>query len=421
MLADRAAAVLLIATVTFNALLALVNGNLFTLNGNMVALVQATLTCAAIAVALIVKPDGIARWIAFAWMMMILALVIGLLSGAPNPKTMGDMLLIPAFAALGLCIRRDTLIRTLIGLQVALVIFAAWELFAPTSFGDVFKIRNYYVATRGFSEDVFWAGSDNLFLSAQRPTGRLLSFGMNLNRASSLFLEPVSLGNWTIVVAIATATFWKQISRRDKTWLLVTNVLLLYACDGRLAMAVVALILLSLPIMRFIPRLVPVFYLPIMVVLLSGAAALGYVDRSAGDTLTGRYAYGIDYLTSIDLPRLFALVPSGESAAADSGWAHVIYTQSIFGLIALWLALTLLGPSSETMRRFTHSAALYMALAVPVSFSILSIKVAATLWMILGAVSAQEFARRAAAREEEAGIHAGPRLKRVGPVRPRPA
>lgn len=393
------AATILVLTVCFNALLGIVNGHIFTINSNLVAAVQGALVVSAFAIALLAWPDGIIRCLGLTLAWLLLVSVLMLFREGIDPKIIGDALLLPAFVALGLVIRRSTLIDTIRWLQVALIIFVLWELFAPGSFGEVFKVRDYYVATRGFSESQFWTGDDNLFLSSQRPGGRILDFGLDVNRGSSLFLEPVGLGNWTIVVTVALVTFWNQLTPRDRWWLLGTNLVLLWGCDGRLAMATSILLLLTMPLSARLPRLYPALYLPLAFVgigLLVGLD-LAEVPRSNHDTFVGRFTYGWSVFASLDLPSLLGITPIDTHVSYDSGWAFITVKQSIFGLALLWLAITLVVPfKSDIGRRYSHAAALFIALALPVSNSVLSIKMAAALWMIAGCATREVLAERRA-------------------------
>lgn len=395
--ANKVAAVILALTVSFNALLAIFNGHVATINANAVAGVQGLLVIAALTTALLAWPEGIMRCVALTVGWLVLVFLLMLLREGIDPKIVGDALLLPAFVALGLTIRRPTLINTLLLLQLALIFFVMWELLFPTSFGDVFKVRDYYVATRGFSESQFWAGDDNLFLSSQRPGGRILSLGFDLNRGSSLFLEPVGLGNWTIVVTVALATFWNQLTSRERWLLLISNLILLYGCDGRLAMANVLLLLATMPLSWRLPRIVPVLYLPAVFIGIGLLIGLDLAQISIGehDTFVGRFTYGWHVLQSLDLQSLVGLAPINTPVSYDSGWAFIAVKQSIFGLALLWLAVTLIVPfQSDVGRRYSHAAGLFVALALPVSNSVLSIKMAAALWMIAGCATAQVLAQR---------------------------
>lgn len=393
--ADISAATLMVATVIFNALLAFVNGHLFGLSNNTVVMTQAFIVVAAGATALAAQPFGVSRWVGLAWALLVLNFALMLARSSFDPKPIGDLLVLPVFAALGLCTTKKTLFRTLLILQVLLVLFVIWELFFPSSFGRLFAVREYYVATRGYSADKFWAGDDSLFLSSQRPTGRLLKIGVDIARGSSLFLEPVTLGNWTIVVTVAVVTFWREISKKMKLMLIVTNLLLVIGCDGRLALATNILLLVTMTSSTRLPRLVPFLYLPALFVILAVMVKASIIGIEGGtDTNTGRFANSTMTLLNLRLEELFGLVATGSVVTADSGWAYICLKQSIFGLMALWVATTLMVPASDKGRRFAHAAGLFIALGLPVSYSIVSIKMAATLWIIAGCVSREVWAER---------------------------
>jgi putative polymerase len=412
--ADLCASVLMVATVVFNAGLAFVNGHVFGLNNTVVVLVQAALIAGAAGVALLSQPRGIGRWIAFAWLMLVLNVALMLLRSSFDPKPIGDVLVLPVFVALGLCMTPRTLVRTILFLQCLLVVFVLWELFLPTSFGNLFAVREYYVATRGFSESKFWAGTDSLFLSSQRPGGRLLKVGFNINRGSSLFLEPVTLGNWTIVVTVAVVTFWREMSTSTKVALLFTNLLLVIGCDGRLALVTNIALLLTMAVSTRLPRLVPFLYLPVLFVTLATLVSAGIIGVEGGtDSNIGRYANSTMTFMNLKLPELFGIVSTGSVVTADSGWAYICLKQSLIGLIALWVAVTLMVPFGEKGRRFSHSAGIFIALGLPVSFSIVSIKMAATLWMIAGCASREIWNDR--------GREAGERARGLGKRRLIPA
>ena len=396
--ADLVAAALLIATVCFNAGLAWVNAHIVGINNGVVTLVQAVLVFAAIGVAAVVQPEGAGRWFAFGFATLGLVTLLMLLRTSLDPKAVADVLTVPAFAILGLCMKRETLIRTLILLQIVLVTCVLWELFIPVSFGDFFNVRSYYVATRGFSESSFYTGeADKLFLTSQRGGGRILKVGFDIERGSSLFLEPVSLGNWTIAVTVALVSFWREISRRDRVVLLASNLLLIIGCDGRLALATNIVLFLGMPAFSRLPRLVAFLYLPALYLAIVSLTALGLIALSADgyDSSTGRFIQGVEILHHLAMPEFFGLeATTGGLVHADSGWTYITLKQSLLGLVALWGAVTLMVPDSDRGRRFAHAAGIFVALGLPISNSIVSIKVAAALWMIAGCVTREELAAR---------------------------
>lgn len=374
----------LIACVMFNALLAVVNGHVAPVSAATVTAVQGLLIFSALALALVARPEGMAKWLVMLWLALGGFSLLSLLRGQIELRYLGDIAAIFVFILLGLAMPARALVSALLITQLVIVIGALWELADPAGFGSFFRIQQYYVNSRGFDGDAFWAENADLFLSSERPTGRLLFPGSGAHRASSLFLEPVSLGNWTIVVTLAIAALQPLLSRRAILFLLLGNLIVLFACDGRLALAINLILLAIWPVAPRLSRWVPALCLPVTFLALLAASGLGLLEER-GDTLLGRFRYGLDYLLGLDALGLLGLRATAGVVAADSGWAYFIVTQSIVGLIAVWLALTVqTAAASPASRRFVVGMAIFLSLSLPVSYSVFSIKTAALLWVLFG-------------------------------------
>jgi putative polymerase len=392
------ACAILVACTLFNAALAAVNGHVVPIGYFHVGLVQTALTAAALLLVVIERPHGSGPWLAGLWVAICAFVLLSLFRGVVAAKYLSDIATILIFVMLGMTTRSQTLVRALIAVQLVLGAAAIWELLSPQSFAKVFMVRDYYVNTRGFSSDAVWSGPENLYISAERPQGRLIGAGTGFHRGSSLFLEPVSLGNWTVVVTLAIAALRPVLSRWKIALLLAGNLILLFACDGRTALAINLLLLASWPILPLLPRWAPPLFLPLVFLALLFATSTGLLVE-AGDTLQGRFRYGIEYLLQLNTRDLLGLSGTGGVVAADSGWAYMIITQSLFGLAAIWLALTLhVSPGTRAERRFVAGMALFLALSLPVSYSTFSIKTAAFLWALYGHLISSR--PQAQAREE---------------------
>lgn len=394
--------------VVFNPLLAIVNGHVHTLSGGAVALVQAMLTIGALVLGGFSR-GKLTRWMVMAWVLAVIFLGLSLFRGDLAVKNLGDVLIIPAFIALGQRIRPNMLVRLVIGLQIAITIVGVFELAFPSLFANIFKVVEYYVSTRGYDEANFWAGND-LFLSSQRPGGRLLLDGFGLHRGSSLFLEPVSLGNWVIVVAIFLAGFWRDLSWTARNFLGLSNLVLLVVCDGRLALGVCMVLALYAPFARKVPSLLSFFYLPGVLLLLTVLIGAGFLS-STGDTLPGRLNVGFHALVGLDLADMMAV--GTQALNADAGWVYFIQTQSLLVGCAMWALITLthLGEDGEA-RMFKHGLALFLALCLPISYSVLSIKTMSILWCGYGCLFACR-PSRAPSGERRASFEAPLILKSV--------
>lgn len=392
-----------VLAVTFNPLLAVVNGHVHTLTSGVVALVQAMLTFAALGLGGLRR--GVpGRWMVLAWLLLMAFVALSILRDGLAVKDFGDVLLIPAFIALGQRIRLPVLLRAIVVIQLVITVVGVLELAFPTAFGAVFKVVDYYVSTRGFDESAFWAGND-LFVSSERPGGRLLLPGFDLHRGSSLFLEPVSLGNWTIVVAIFLGSFWRDLSWRDRLLLAGCDLVLLVVCDGRLSLGVCLLLAVYLPLVaRRLPSGWSVVYLPAVILLLAGLVGSGFLVPG-GDTLPGRLRGGYDALVGLDLADLFGF--GHQPLFPDAGWVYFIQTQSLLVAALIWGVVTLtdLGEDAEA-RMFKHGVALFLTLCLPISYSVLSIKTMSVLWCGYGALFARR-ERQDASREPSPALPVG--------------
>jgi putative polymerase len=69
----------------------------------------------------------------------------------------------------------------------------------------------------------------------------------------------------------------------------------------------------------------------------------------------------------------------------DSGYAYVLMTQTLFGMLAFWIfTSTIVPPVNASNKRFNHGTALYIFLNLLIGAAIFSIKVSAPLWFLAG-------------------------------------
>jgi putative polymerase len=375
-------ALLIAATVLFNPILALAGANGLPLNGGIVAAVQGLIMGCALLLGAIQVQAPPYRWIALTLVLLVASALTGAIRAQFDAKSLADVLLVPAFVMLGTRLQARTLVLTLIVLQALILAAGIWEVTNPQQFGAVFKVADYYIRTRGFTESAFWAGGD-LFVSSERPQGRLLLPGSGLHRGSSLFLEPVSLGNWAVVVSIVTATLWTRLSTVMRVGLIGSTLMLLVICDGRLSLTVCLLLLAFLPIARHVPERWSVLYLPLCIVLLVVARQTG-LTAEVGDTFTGRLRYAADAFGRLSIEQLLAVSPR-RFGMEDAGLAYFVLRQSVFVAVGMWLLLTLTSLGDDRMGRVCkHGVALFLVLSLPISNAMLSIKTAALMWACYG-------------------------------------
>ena len=382
----RCARIVVIAAVCFNAVLALVNANLVALSPAAVIACEATLTIAATGLAVLAGSPASRPWLFLIGLVLLFGLANGFGSGGIDPKLIRDVLLIPVFVLLGLvCDRRD-IVRVIMPLQAIVLAVTLFEGLRPEDFGRVFGVMSYFINTRGFEEASFWNQDSDLFISATRPGERFLLGGLDIHRLSSIFLEPVSLGNYCVLVAVIVAALWTLLSVRQRLFLCLSNVVLLIGCDGRFATASIALIVVLRIVAPALPRYFNWIYLPGVV----GAGALAVAIfhlQSGGDDFPTRTAGSIEALSQMGVVDLMGYATWKAYTVMDSGISYLVYSQSLLGTVILWSFIACgLRQQDRPAVVTAHAVSLYFATNLMISYSVFSIKTAALVWFIYGAM-----------------------------------
>ncbi len=388
-----APALILIASVTFNAGLAIVNANVLPLSSSIVMLVEGLLTCAALAVAIVRWRPGMAPMIAVMALVFLFGVVRTIATGEPQPKYIRDVMIIPVFLLLGMASSEKHLARTVLVLHTIVLIVLAIESLMPGLHSKLFNIQDYYINTRGTRADQFYNTNSDLFISATRPDARYLPF-IAEPRMSSIFLEPVSLGNYCSIIIAFTCSCFRRLGWPATIYLGLTTLLLLFGCDGRLAVLASLIIAAAAFVTPYLPPYSAIIYLPLAAVLLFSAA--GLLGLEAGtDDFAGRLTGTVELVHRFDLVDFLGLSNQYVDSTVDSGLAYLIVTQSLPGLILLWTFIAWHVSEKTTEQvRFTHALCLYLTLSMLVSFSLLTIKTAALLWFIQGALQSSDEARQ---------------------------
>lgn len=375
-------AFLLAMTVLFNPLLAYINYHLFTVSNSMVAVTQAGLVAGAIGIGVLNRERIPVHWMAFAAALLLANIALTLARQELNPRYYADVLTIPAFICLGMRMRIRWILGVVVGLQILLAIVGAWELQFPTAYTDTFNPRSYYTNTRGLTDRDFWAGGE-FYVSAVRVQGRLLLDGFDFHRGSSLFLEPVSLGNWTILVTVVLIAFWGNLRPWQRVAMIVCNVVNVCVCDGRLALTTNLALPFILAALRFVPGWVSAFTPVLFGIGVVIIDYMGYLTEH-GDTFAGRIRFSLDVLYRTTLDTLVGLEPIDPSWV-DAGFSYLIGSQSLIVCAFLWLTLMISRTGEDhSSRMFKHGLAIFFVLCLSVSYSMLSVKIAGVLWALYG-------------------------------------
>lgn len=383
------AAIVIWATV-FNAVLAVVNAQALKLSPSAVIAAESIASLLAFALAVRRHRPEMWTWWILAGLIVLMFSVESSVRGDFQPKLLRDIIIIPNYILLGLATPRRHLDRTVCAIHAIVIGVGLYEALDTDSFAKFFDVQSYYINTRGYDDDNFWNKQSDLFVSAIRPGERIFLPFLNLHRLSSVFLEPVSSGNYCAIITAFICVRYRSLTRPKRCFLIGGNIAVLVGCDGRLAglsSLVIAAVCLLAP---RTPRGTAILYLPLT--LIAAVAATDLLDLRAGlDDLAGRIAHTVELLRQYELEDLFALSDRFIWRAADSGIAYLLMTQTIVGFALIW-TFVIFGASEDEAEqvRFTHATAVYLSLAMMVSFAILTVKTAGLLWFIQGALQRAE-------------------------------
>ncbi len=309
--------------------------------------------------------------------------VSALISGQLNVKTFRDLAIPLCFFWLGCNLGRPELVdRALVYLIAMVISIGLFELLMLDTYTRFFDIFSYYVSTGNLAPITDYVRESRLQLNGTRPEGigrTLLPGLLGNHRVSSVFLEPVSLGNFATIVAA-----W-GFSRDKRGWqtgafFVGAAIVMIILCDSRFALLLIPLMFATRLLLRGnalnLALLAP--FVAIGLVLFMGATA-----ETHGDNLVGRLAVSGSSLLDFDVGLLFALkVPP---YFGDMGYAYVLAGFGLPLTLLLWFSLWLLPLPDARAQRFRALISLYMALILGVSgTSLFAFKTSALLWCLLG-------------------------------------
>src|SRR3954451_21054584 len=213
-------ALVLILADLFNPLLAIVNAHVIPLNQASVVGAELALVVAAHTIAGVNYRPQMLTWYALVAVLLVFATCRSIALEAIEPKYLRDALLIPTFIVLGMTFDKRNLTRVVVAIHAVVLIVLVLEALDTPAYSDLFRVQDYYINTRGYEAADFWNKQSDLYVSATRPDSRLFSF-MDLHRLSSIFLEPVSLGNYCVVIVAFVCARYSSLSVMARAFLIV--------------------------------------------------------------------------------------------------------------------------------------------------------------------------------------------------------
>ena len=324
-------------------------------------------------------------------------LALSLLRQGSSPKIVRDLMIPFAYYFLGLANgtpeRADRLVRLLliIVLAVGVVEWLDLELYTR-----MLNVTEYFIAkgmmTASEADNSVTGAGSGLYISGMRIDGRnflpFLEPILGLHRVSSVFLEPIELSNFAVIAYVwLLCRFDAHATLNSLVYMLMAFVLTAL-CDSRFASLVCVIITLC-HLIGISSRTSFVAALPIVMCGATLIRACLWHPVVIGDDLMGRLYTSGSLLASFTLGEWFGFSES-QGPIGDAGYAYLVTYSGFSVPIILWI-LFLAGSGTTRLARTVRGAiAIYSTVLLTVSYGLLSIKTAALLWYLYGAVASEK-------------------------------
>ena len=381
---DYGIVLILLAGLSYNALLAIANAHVAAMSLTQVALSEFVILAAG--AALIIR-GGLRPFdtpcLIFALGSLLGTLTLSIANQVPVVGMMRNAADIVIFTMLGMRCNRATL-RTCFMLSVILVsAVMIVEIASIKTYSNVFNPFSYYVNTRGLGENDF--DDTGLFGNSLGFEGRF-SYGLfSTPRTSSIFLEQTSLANFATFCTIYLISAWSSADRREKIIGITLILFVLLSNNSRTASTIAAICLAGYFIFPRLPRY-GTLLLPLLMIGLA-LSVTQYLGDSKEDDLAGRLGLSIRMLSQTDIQGLLGLrAVTAADMFPDSGYSYTLYAASIFGAIALWLYIALIVPATSSARkRCSWGIGIFFFLNLLIGGNaVYTVKIAAPLWLLAG-------------------------------------
>jgi putative polymerase len=380
-IARATAMAFVLASCCYAALLCFLNTRVMHVSETMFALVDAAIVLGALALSL---PNG-SRWL---WILLTALvanfLFVSLVTEDLELKSVRDALVLVAFVALGWRwgdASSSTRIFLLIGAVV--LVFALFEFIAPAAYVSFFDVIDFYRARGVVSIESVENLDSAFFISSAREGSRLLLPFLGDHRVSSIFLEPVSMGNFGALTLLFALSLDRQHWRAAAALVLIAVAAIILA-DARFASMIAPLLLA----VRFFPlrwSTLALALLPALAIAILIGFALS--DIGAGDDLATRLAGSGRVLLSMSPQAVFGM-GGYDIVTYDAGYAYAL---SAFGLpfcIILWMAFVSLPAADRQGQLYKLLMGLYICALLCISgTSVFALKTAGLGFFALGALS----------------------------------
>lgn len=381
---DKLIVAIMVSSVCYLSLLSFVNAHGFHVSTALVGLAEALIyaACLSLMVRKLSLPTVafaccIGAWMLFSW----------IVRQSPDFKGLRDLIVPLLFVSLGRHVAdvgfADRCMKLIVAIVVAVALF---EVAFVDSYATLFNSFSFYKSIAGFGDEAASFQGQMLSLNGYRPEGigrTILPMLFGSHRASSVFMEPVALGNFAVIVLIWGLSKPRS-EIRQTVFFMLAAALIITLCDSRfgLLMAAVLVVVRGMPLL-VVGRLAPTFPFLIVAVLIGFA----WFAPSLGDNLHGRITTSGKALLQFE-PAMLMGFGSPLPSFGDMGYAYLL---SRFGapLAILMIAAIFLVPMADQRGlRYRQLIVLYIFSSLAISgTSVFALKTAGLMWFLFGVLS----------------------------------
>ncbi|MCX2724233.1 UDP-phosphate alpha N-acetylglucosaminyltransferase [Roseibium salinum] len=377
-----------LGTLTFNLALAFANTNAFRISESHVILGEMILLSTAM---LLVLSRNAVFYLIVAMYLSYMAFILALRPEL-DLKAIRDFLIPIVFYFIGRRFRRIEDADRLIWISTTLVLtIGFFEFFFLDIYAQLVNIFDYYVARGTLAADDNFVEGSNLFISSTRIGGRNFFGFLGDLRASSVFLEPVTMGNFGAFLCL-WALF--RSGMRHRALIFVAAFVAIVLPDARFGMFVCVALFAAAALGMIIPRIIW-WSLPLLTAFALAIYGAWTAQLLWEDNLLGRILHASLLLQEITWEAFWGVRPDAPFLA-DNGFAYSIAQIGFIGLVGLWTLFVFAPYKNKRALQFKALAITYISLLMIVSNSFYSIKLAALFWIAAGAADAMAANRRSA-------------------------
>lgn len=306
------------------------------------------------------------------------------LRGQNDVKALRDIFIPVIFFAMGSRLGDIKLAdRLAVWSAVIVLAFACFEYFLLDVYLQWFNVLGYYISRGTVTLAESFGATKGLFISGNRPEPRTILPFLGQHRVSSVFLEPVSMGNFGAIL-FAWAMFRRGWAGR---WFLFPAAITMTVfADARFGLFTCILMAVLTPFFRIIPRTVWLV-MPIFILAVIGAYGLASGTHGGDNSLSGRLEATAAIISRLPVGVVLG-VETTDGFTADSGMAYTLTKFGLIGFSALWALFVFQPLRSARAWEFHSMMILYLILIMVISNSFFSIKTAALMWFLTGTAAA---------------------------------